>query len=59
MKKRSTEIKKLTAIYNLKNIGCRIDIDSLQLKQLICKEKEEIRKRDELIWIFPNVSKRK
>ena len=32
-------------MYNFKNIGCTIDIDSLQLKQLICKEKEEIEKK--------------
>ena len=41
MKENSTEIKKLTAMYNFKNIGYRIDKDPLQLKQLISKEKEE------------------
>ena len=41
MKKKSFEIKKFTAMYNFKNIGCRIGKDSLQLKQLLSKEKEE------------------
>ena len=41
MKKKSIEIKKLTAMYNFKHIGCRIGKDSLQLKQLLSKEKEE------------------
>ena len=45
IKKKSSEIKKLTAMYNFKIIGCRIGKDSLELKQLISKEKEEREKR--------------
>ena len=48
MKKKSSEIKKLTAMYNFKNIGCRIGKDSLELKQLISKEKEEREQKKKL-----------
>lgn len=48
MKKKSFEIKKLTAMYNFKNIGCRIGKDSLELKQLISKEKEEREQKKKL-----------
>ena len=48
MKKKSFEIKKLTAMYNFKNIGCRIGKDSLQLKQLISKEKVEREEKKKL-----------
>ena len=48
MKKKSFEIKKLTDMCNFKNIGCRIGRDSLQLKQLISKEKEEREEKKKL-----------
>ena len=48
IKKKSSEIKKLTAMYNFKNIGCRIGKDSLELKQLISKEKEEREQKKKL-----------
>ena len=39
MKERAGEIKKLTAMYNFKNIGCRIGKDSLQLTQQMNEER--------------------
>ena len=41
MKQKTADIKNLTAMYNFKNIGCRIGKDSLQLKQQMTKDKME------------------
>lgn len=49
MKKKSSEIKKPTAMYNFKNIGCRIGKDSLELKQLISDDKLSNKQLTDLI----------
>ena len=41
MTQRSVDVKKLTAMYNFKNIGCRIGKDSLELKIMLTKDKQE------------------